>query len=329
MRASGDPKREAFTLVELLLVIAVVALLMGLLLPAVQKVREAASRIRCANHLKQIGLALHGFHNANDCLPPSRLDRIGGVSWAVLILPHIDQDNLFARWDPSRWYYDQGASIAEGNALRAVRVKIYFCPTRRTPEESPAVSTAGDTPDFGWAGSLPHYPGALGDYACSVGTDMGADYNANGTGGNGAIVLAKLPHAYTSNNPPRRLAPWKSQTRFGVIGDGLSNTLMVGEKHVKPGTFGLNSPADLTADYGDGSIYNGDHPWVISRVAGAGFALARSSAEPFVARFGSWHPLVCQFVLCDGGVRAVPTTISPVVLGLLAHRNDGNVTPDF
>jgi prepilin-type N-terminal cleavage/methylation domain-containing protein len=329
MPPQSPRERAAFTLVELLIVIAIIAILIGLLLPAVHKVREAANRIRCANNLKQIGLALHGFHNVHECLPPSRLDRTGGVSWAVLILAHIEHEALFTRWDPKRWYYDQGATVAEGHALRAQRISIYYCPTRRSPGEAPALSTAGDTPDIGWGGSLSHYPGALGDYACSVGTDLGADYNASGTGGNGAIVLAKLPHLYTTNTPPRRLAPWRSQTRFGVIGDGLSNTLMVGEKHLKPGTFGLNSPADLSADYGDGSIYNGDHPWVISRVAGPGFALARSPAEPFVARFGSWHPLVCQFVLCDGGVRAVPATINPVVLGQLAHRNDGRATPDF
>src|SRR4051794_533254 len=79
--------RIGFTLVELLVVIAIIAILIGLLFPAVQKVREAASRTACTNHLKQIGLAAHNFNDANQCLPPSRLDRAGGVAWTVLILP--------------------------------------------------------------------------------------------------------------------------------------------------------------------------------------------------------------------------------------------------
>jgi prepilin-type processing-associated H-X9-DG protein len=316
------------TLIELLVVIAIVAVLIGLLLPAVQKVREAASRTACANHLKQIGLAVHNFHDSHQCLPPSRLDRSGGVAWTVLILPFIEQGNFGRNWDPKRWYYDQGATVADGNALRATRVPIFFCPTRRTANTEPAVSTAGDTPDIAFPGSRGHYAGALGDYACSVGSDMGADYNANGTGGNGSMVLAQLPHVYEVSSVPPRLAPWKSQTQFSTIPDGLSNTLLAGEKYLKPGTFGVNVPANLDANFGDGSIYNGDHPWVVSRVAGVTSPLARGIDDAFVSQFGSWHPGVCQFVMADGSVRALPVSIHATVLGYLAQRNDGHATPD-
>src|SRR5262245_51816339 len=111
-------RRTGLTLIELLVVIAIVAVLIGLLLPAVQKVREAASRLDFANHLKQIGLAVHHFHGCYQCLPPSRLDRTGGVAWTVLILPFIEQGNFGRNWDPKRWYYDQGATVADGDALR-------------------------------------------------------------------------------------------------------------------------------------------------------------------------------------------------------------------
>jgi prepilin-type N-terminal cleavage/methylation domain-containing protein len=318
----------AFTLIELLVVIGIVAMLIGLLLPAVQKVREAAARTTCANHLKQIGLAVHNFHDGHQCLPPSRLDRTGGVAWTVLILPYIEQDSFGRRWDPKRWYYDQGTTVAEGDALRATPVTIYFCPTRRTRTTEPTVSISGDLPDTAFPGSRSHYAGALGDYACSVGNDMGADYNSDGTGGNGAIVLAQLPHLYEVSTLPPRLAPWKSQTNFSVITDGLTNTLLVGEKYLKPGTFGVNVPADLNANFGDGSIYNGDHPWVISRVAGVSSPLAQTTGDAFVSQFGSWHPGVCQFVMADGSVRALPVTISPTVLGYLSQRNDGHATPE-
>jgi prepilin-type N-terminal cleavage/methylation domain-containing protein len=326
MHPTRSRHRPAFSLIELLVVIAIIAVLIGLLLPAVQKVREAASRTACANNLKQIGLAVHNFHDVNHCLPPSRLDKVGGVAWTVLILPYIEQGAFGGRWDTKRWYYDQGTTVADGDAIRAMRVPIYFCPTRRTANTEPVVSISGDTPDMPFSGSRTHYPGALGDYACSVGNDMDLDFFGNG--GNGAMVLAVQPTLYAVNSSPPRLAPWKSQTQFSTITDGLSNTLMIGEKYLKPGTFGINVPADINANFGDGSIYNGDHPWVISRVAGASFPLAQNTGDSFISQFGSWHPGLCQFVMADGAVKAVPVTINPTILGYLAQRNDGHPTPE-
>ena len=89
----NSPARRSpgFTLVELLVVIAVIALLIGLLLPAVQKVREAAARIKCGNHLKQLGLAAHAYHDENRALPPSRLAK-PYATWSVLLLPYLEQE---------------------------------------------------------------------------------------------------------------------------------------------------------------------------------------------------------------------------------------------
>jgi prepilin-type N-terminal cleavage/methylation domain-containing protein len=313
--------RNAFTLVELLVVIAIIGVLIGFLLPAVQQVRESARRVACANHLKQIGLAIHNYESALRYLPPSRLDRVGGVAWSVQILPHIENRNFHAHWDLSRWYYDQGATVEEGDQIRKTPVTIYFCPSRRTAKTPPRYSVVGDEPDVSFPDSREHYEGALGDYACCVGTNVAADYS--GPGGDGAIIIARWRYQQPASLP-RIIESWQSQTRFQSIQDGLSHTIFVGEKHVLPETFGTNTPANVQAQTGDGSIYNGDHPWVISRAAGLNFPLAEKYSE-FNSQFGSWHPSGCQFAMGDGSVRILSTGIDPATLGQLAERDDGSL----
>ncbi len=239
-------------------------------------------------------------------------------------MPYLEQDNLFRQWDITRLYYDQGPNVAAGDAIRATPVKTYFCPSRRAPGQ---LSLSGDTPDTRFAGSRSHYAGSVGDYAVCIGNDLTPETSGiAGQGGNGAFSVAQIPWRYvrapTTGGPPAILGPQRSQTRFSSITDGLTNTLFFGDKHVRLNRFGEGGQ-------GDGSIYNGDLVAFALRAAGTLNPLALAPTEPHRTQFGSYHPGVVQFAFGDGSVRAVPVSISPAVLDLLARRSDGRVIPNF
>lgn len=295
MQSRPREARFAFTLIELLVVIAIIAVLIGLLLPAIQKVREAATRTHCANNLKQIGLAIHMYHDDYKKLPYSRLDT--AETWAVLILPYLEEGNFYNLWNFNQNYYQQSPTFLQRP------VGTYFCPTRRTPSSGVRLSITGDVLQ---GTSNANVPGALGDYVACTGDPSG--------------VIDYLPSMVTAPDQPANGAfIYKGgNLTFDQIQDGLSNTLFVGEKHIPNSKYG---------DAPDSSIYNGDNG-SSHKQAGVGAPLAKGPSGS--GQFGSYHPGICQFVMGDGGVRPLSVSIDVTNLGYLANRHDSHaIAIDF
>jgi prepilin-type N-terminal cleavage/methylation domain-containing protein/prepilin-type processing-associated H-X9-DG protein len=210
--------RPAFTLIELLVVIAIIAVLVGLLLPAVQKVREAASRMQCQNHLKQIGLALHNYESSYKCFPPGYVsqpeiaamgpadpqfnDAGPGWGWLTFLLPYVEQGNLYNSFDMALPVYNS----ANATAARTP-IKIFRCPS----------DFGGGNPAFGETVDMVDINNntlnvfGRSNYVHSVGS---------------STLWCSWPVTLTPNGAMYR----NSKTRIGDVTDGMSNTVFAGER---------------------------------------------------------------------------------------------------
>lgn len=325
--------QAGFTIVELLVVIAVVGIMMALLLPATQQARAAARRMQCANNLKQLGLAVHNFHDAFGAYPPARLileiprgweepgTSVGldEPSWLIRILPFIEQRAASGEWDLYRTYLQNPA------AERNRPYSVFLCPERHAADtavvEDRSVLIVAPCGCIGGNQVVPG--GAVVDYGANhgdlspgaVGLSSDFYWGGNGTG----VIISSRPLG-TEHEIAR---DWLDRVSARDVVDGLSQTLLIGELYIPRGQFN-QSPFN-------GPAYMGRHLTNFARLGGPGVPLAHHAGDQRANQysFGSAHGGVVLFALADGSCRAVSTSISTRVLGHLANRHDWNVVGEY
>ncbi len=291
-------RRSGFTLIELLVVIAIIAILIALLVPAVQKVREAAARSQCQNNMKQIGLALHGYHDIIKRLPSSEFHDNAGKpvrwNWIPKIMSFVEQDAVFSRLDFTKHSWEVG-----NYPLLSQRYGLFLCPADpykelMREEEHFAAPT--------WVLSQADYAACAGDYQNATGVGASPPYgNLNYTNGVVRGVMGR----------------WGWAAKFAEIPDGLSNTFAVGEC---VGAF------CVTQNLASQCWGTTAHPINYKNDTFPNNLPTMTPSNPRWDEsigFRSFHPGGCNFLFVDGTVKFVDQNIDGVTYRALASRANG------
>ncbi len=302
-------RRRGFTLIELLVVIAIIAVLVALLLPAVQQAREAARRTQCKNNLKQIGLAMHNYHEQFNCFPPgyisvdsatgamTPLEGGNGAGWAVMLLPQIDQGPLFNK-------FDLRLSITDpvNAALITTRIPGFVCPTDTAAAHTFKIGEEANPTNVLATLATANYVGGFGtvsldDCENAPGTDP---VSAQGQClGDGAVYH-------------------NSRTLIRDFTDGTSNTIMVGERKTRTDLDWWSTWAGMVAEGEEAG----------QRILGSMDHVPNDPAAHF-DDFSSHHTGGAQFLMADGHVRFVSENIDSVLYKAVGTRQGGEVIGEF
>ena len=307
-------RRRGFTLIELLVVIAIIAVLIALLLPAVQQAREAARRSQCKNNLKQIGLALHNYHDTLTKFPPSCIilnnwSTHGPTGW-VMILPYLDQAPLYNKIDfvsttpAAHWWFGAGTVNVNAAILNGVRVPGFICPSMTLPTLRSPYGTPANSP---MQGSYALLSGAVG--LTEVAT-------SNGIRSEGGSFLRNR------------------SLNFRDFTDGSSNVAMIAENSGR--SFSGTTVTDGRVDRNDGiwmgspndgRCYNETtlrHPF-----GSTNNGLAGASGSDCNSLINSEHVGGVHILLGDGSVRFVSSNVDFTLSKYLVSRDDGNVLGEY